>query len=483
MGSGYHASLLIVITLLASCARPGTLVATSTIELTPAATLSPTGTTTQATPAPPTPVPNPLAASLEALRHAGSFRTMETFHPPSPSPWPMAATEIETRHVLGPPEASQSFTTWTGGSAEENICLGAATSHRCWSRVGSHPWVEQLGADAQPTWLEQEEQLLAHATITSTETLTGTGQIVVDWHVPPMVPWGGLDLYGRTWLDQSTYLPQREVVEERGIGGVLVSNGERVYDSYGGLGLIQMPAVATVTPVPTVPVAARTPLPVRQEVTPAGDTLYLPAGPGPFPAVIVLHGSEGGTTYTAPLALSFARDGFAALALCYFGCPGRPDALKDIPVEGVMAAVDYLRARADVRPGAVALVGLSRGAELALIVGVLDPNVRAVVSVMGSPFVNPGQTSAGLANAWLYGGQQLAFATIPVEQINGPVLLIQGQLDKVWPVDFAYQLADRLAAQGHAYELAVYPNRGHDIGSTPVDAFERIVDFLRRTQP
>jgi dienelactone hydrolase len=395
----------------------------------------------------------------------------------------MAAAEIETRHVLGPPEDSQSFTTWPGGLVEENICLGPAIGQRCWSRVGSHPWAEQLGADAQPTWLEYEEQLLAHATITSTATLTGTGQIVVDWHVPPMVASPGIDLYGRTWLDLSTYLPQREVVEERGTDGVLISNGERVYDSYGALGMIQMPAVATVTPVPTVPVAARTPLPVRQDVTPAGDTLYMPAGLGPFPAVIVLHGSEGGTTYTAPMALSFARDGFAALALCYFGCPGRPDALKDIQVEGVTDAVDYLRGRADVRPNAVALVGLSRGAELALIVGALDPNVRAVISVMGSPFVNPGQTSAGLVNAWLYRGQHLSFATIPVEQINGPVLLIQGQLDRVWPVDNAYQLADRLAAQGHAYELAVYPYRGHDIGSTPVDAFERMVDFLRRAQP
>ena len=180
MGSGHHAGLLIVITLLASCARPSPLLATPTIDLTPTAILSPTRATTPATPAPPTPVPNPLAASLAALRQAGSFRTLESFRPPEPGPWPMAATEFETRHVLGPPEASQSFTTWPGGLAEESICLSAATGQRCWSRVGSHPWAEQMGT-GQATWLEHEEQLVAHTTITSTETLTGTGQIVVDF--------------------------------------------------------------------------------------------------------------------------------------------------------------------------------------------------------------------------------------------------------------------------------------------------------------
>ena len=59
-------------------------------------------------------------------------------------------------------------------------------------------------------------------------------------------------------------------------------------------------------------------------------------------------------------------------------------------------------------------------------------------------------------------------ATIPVERIDGPVMLISGGDDAMWPSALmAGKVAARLAAHGHPYpvESLVYPAAGHAIGS------------------
>jgi hypothetical protein len=55
-------------------------------------------------------------------------------------------------------------------------------------------------------------------------------------------------------------------------------------------------------------------------------------------------------------------------------------------------------------------------------------------------------------------------AVIPVEQINGPVLLISGTADRVWPATMLSEFArERLAAHGHPYPYVhlAYEGAGH----------------------
>jgi acyl-CoA thioester hydrolase/bile acid acetyltransferase-like protein len=59
---------------------------------------------------------------------------------------------------------------------------------------------------------------------------------------------------------------------------------------------------------------------------------YLPPGDGPHPAVIVLGGAEGGLPVRSA-ALLLASHGYATLALGYFGLPGLPRGLVNIPLE------------------------------------------------------------------------------------------------------------------------------------------------------
>jgi dipeptidyl aminopeptidase/acylaminoacyl peptidase len=143
-----------------------------------------------------------------------------------------------------------------------------------------------------------------------------------------------------------------------------------------------------------------------------------------------------------------------------------------------MEAIAYLQNRPDTYAGKVGVLGFSRGAELALIIGTLNEAVGPVVSIMGAPRVHGAVNTAEAA--WLLQGEQLPFTTIPVETIDGPVLLLHGQEDSLWPVSYTYIVAERLAANNHEYEMIVYPHRGHVLGGGPRDVLNQAVAFLHK---
>lgn len=199
---------------------------------------------------------------------------------------------------------------------------------------------------------------------------------------------------------------------------------------------------------------------------------FRPAEGGPFPGVLVLGGSEGGLhPFTA---VKLATHGFATLALAYFGVVGLPPTLAEIPLEYFADALAWLRAQPSVAPGPLAVVGQSRGGELALLLGATFPEVGAVVSYVGSGLVSSSPTDFSVS-AWTYRGEPVPQffdlntannAAIPVERINGPVLLISGEDDLLWPSALLSDIAmDRLVARGHAHphEHLRYPDAGHFI--------------------
>ena len=229
-------------------------------------------------------------------------------------------------------------------------------------------------------------------------------------------------------------------------------------------------------------------------------TLLLPPGEGPHPGVIVLGGSSGGLR--EPVAALLASHGCAALALAYFGAEGLPPRLADIPLEYFETALDWMAARPEVRGGRCALLGTSRGAELALLLGATFSQVGAVVAYVPSGVLWGAVGASG--PAWTYRGEPLPVvpdrvppeldatmsarepvsaaewylhnledeaalepATIAVERIAGPVLLISGDDDRMWPSALmAERIMRRLAAHRFSwpYRHLRYPDAGHLIG-------------------
>lgn len=214
-------------------------------------------------------------------------------------------------------------------------------------------------------------------------------------------------------------------------------------------------------------------------------TLYEPAAEGPHPAVVELHGSAGRLSDSTAKAL--ANEGYATLAIDHFGAGDPiPDDHRNVPLSYFDTAVDWLRDRPGVREGPVGLVGASRGAELALLLGARRDWVGAVVSYAGSAVM--WDTPSG-EPAWTDGGEpvphvvadptpgasveqgltdeQLERATVHVEETDGPVLLLSGGDDEVWQARYLSDLAmERLEAAEFTHRFAhhTYDGVGHYIG-------------------
>jgi dienelactone hydrolase len=193
-------------------------------------------------------------------------------------------------------------------------------------------------------------------------------------------------------------------------------------------------------------------------------------------------GSEGGLApYVMREAALLAGHGFAALALAYFYAGSLPDRLAGIPLEYFGGAIRWLRDQSAVRGDRLGVVGTSRGGELALLLGAHYPELGAVVSYVGSGLVFPSPT--GSEAAWTFRGkplpwipnpfdifqarlEQMQKARIPVERTRGPVLLISGDSDQIWPSTQLSQVAmEHLRPFEHPYhdELHHYPDAGHGI--------------------
>lgn len=234
---------------------------------------------------------------------------------------------------------------------------------------------------------------------------------------------------------------------------------------------------------------------------------YLRAkGEAVLPAIIVVGGSEGGLRGAESLAYRFAERGWGALAVAYFGKDNLPPQLANIPLEYFDPAVNWLKRQPLLRSDELALVGTSRGGELALLLAAHNPAFTRVIAIVPSHVVwGPvGAFSDKSISAWTLGGNPLPYvphvrepdysakpycgtpdfiadlrqttlaetAAIPVEKIQGAILLLSGADDQVWPSVLMSRLAmKRLTAAKHPYrfEHVSFPDAGHLItpGSDP----------------
>jgi dienelactone hydrolase len=199
----------------------------------------------------------------------------------------------------------------------------------------------------------------------------------------------------------------------------------------------------------------------------------------------LLGGSEGGTP-SSLLAARLAANGFPTLELAYFKAPGLPQTLTNIPLEYFEHALEWLGKQPQVDPRRIAVIGISRGSEAALLLGVHYPSlVHAVIPLVPSGVVNCGIVGGGrvsgcIGPAWTLNGKPLPYthefdnpkptdvpaAVIPVERIRGPVLLACGRLDVTWnSCEYARAIVDRMRSKGAAPSFYAYPSAGHGVGA------------------
>lgn len=233
------------------------------------------------------------------------------------------------------------------------------------------------------------------------------------------------------------------------------------------------------------------------------------------PVIIVLGGSEGGSTTARGEAPRLASRGFAVLGLPYYSPPNwpagirelpeLPEAFADIPVDRLNAAYEWLKTRADVDTSRIAIYGGSKGAEFALIASANLPWIKSVVASVPSDVVwegwGPG-TTPSQRSSFSLAGKPLPFvpykefmeefmgyqtgadvkirrpqdkgraanpaaavrARIPMEKFTGPLMVIGGQDDQVWASGMmAQNIAERRAAAGLETVTLIYTDAGHSL--------------------
>lgn len=203
----------------------------------------------------------------------------------------------------------------------------------------------------------------------------------------------------------------------------------------------------------------------RDAILPAGlvGAYFAPAGGADGPAVLQLGGSQGSYGYL-PAAL-LAGHGYATLSLAYFGEPGLPATLKEIPLEYFARALTWLGQQPGVDPKRIVLYGVGRGAEAALLVGSTYPElVHGVIASSPSADVLGGIPGPGAA--WTIGGHPVPEGPIPVWKVAGPVLAFGGGKDLYYSSAYGVdELAERAHDHGRSnVEARVYPDAGAGVG-------------------
>jgi carboxymethylenebutenolidase len=131
--------------------------------------------------------------------------------------------------------------------------------------------------------------------------------------------------------------------------------------------------------------------------------LAVPEGPGPFPAVVVIHEAFGLNQNIREVAARFAAEGYVALAVDLFAgqnqvlCMARfmggmlLNSLEHGGIADMKAALDLLAARPEVNPEQLGAVGYCMGGSFALALACTDGRLKAIAPYYG---MNPRPLSA-----------------------------------------------------------------------------------------
>ncbi len=224
-----------------------------------------------------------------------------------------------------------------------------------------------------------------------------------------------------------------------------------------------------------------------------------PASGAARAGVVVLSGSSG--RIERERCRLFARAGVSAVSIRWFGGPGQPAGLCEVPLETFVEAAGLLRRRGAERVG---VLGVSKGAEAALAVSTLSDCFDAVIALSPTSVVwanlgpGPDGRERPYRSSWTWRGRALPFvpyddswtqtepegvpvavlgwyerslatysdrlpaAALSVERTTAELVLVAGGADRMWPsLRFARRLADRHGTTGRTAALFSHPDAGH----------------------
>ncbi|ADI09293.1 putative lipoprotein [Streptomyces bingchenggensis BCW-1] len=249
--------------------------------------------------------------------------------------------------------------------------------------------------------------------------------------------------------------------------------------------------------------------------TSGGETLqgilHIPAGPGPHPIVVVLHGFPGNER-NFDLAQALRRAGYAALVFHYRGSWGMGGTwswghvLEDAAQVTAAIRTDEIAGAHRLDPRRLALVGHSLGGFTALMTAAGDPTIGAVASVSGfnfgavaPTFTDPavrrgyveafeeellplrGTSGEALVAEMEAAGDAWSLARLAPRLADRPVLLVGTSRDTATPHEIHHEPLVK-AYEAHPVprlEHHVFPS-DHALSDHRVALARTVIDFLDR---
>jgi dienelactone hydrolase len=262
--------------------------------------------------------------------------------------------------------------------------------------------------------------------------------------------------------------------------------------------------------------AELTAIKIMESSTPfSGSVLYTPNDGKPHPGIVYLHGSEGGSLPNTRLKAQFlAAHGYAVLAFCWYNC-GKDtirspfDPLENIELRHTIKAMNWMKNSMAVGGKAMALIGVSRGGEQAVVLGTIEDATKLVdviaVHTPSDTVVSGLNWSArdkrcwicatgdlacfndsneprdwnwsemkwnpacgnkpefpSQTNSWMLDGTPLKLdSVIEIEKFKKPVFITVGDKDDIWDYKKSLRLAERLTQFKQPVEFHLFPGEHH----------------------
>jgi dipeptidyl aminopeptidase/acylaminoacyl peptidase len=237
------------------------------------------------------------------------------------------------------------------------------------------------------------------------------------------------------------------------------------------------------------------------------------------PLLVYFGGSEGGNSMSKERHIierkMYTDKGYAMLAIGYFGMEGIPKELDRISLNAIYEEIKRVQNNPNIDASCVAVMGGSKGAELALALASKYPDINGVVSFAGShvSFNSISIAADGKTGSFSFNNSSLPYVTVPikaipyvligdfrkvhelaledtnaveaaviaVENINGPILLVSGEKDHVWPsAEMSTEIINRLKSKGfnYPYQHIIVPNGNHFQPQS--DYHPQAIEFLEK---
>ena len=236
------------------------------------------------------------------------------------------------------------------------------------------------------------------------------------------------------------------------------------------------------------------------------------------PLFVGFGGGDGGNDWTRSY-LSKKRDslnekGYAVLSIGYFKTKETPEYLDRISLSAIRDTIVSVAQHPQIDESKIILFGGSRGGELVLNLASRCKEFNGVIAGSTSNVSFPAITLYANTSSWIYEDEEVPYvpaplktispaikgdlytahammledegavknAEIPVENINGPILIISGRGDDQWPApEMSEQIVRRLKEHNFSHYYSHIQLEGGHIA--PLENFNLIYDFLEEHFP